>query len=535
MKNRLVSPASLLVISSIVVRVIVYFLLPVSDDLGRYGNTSALYISALTEHFGDYLSFTTNIPPATFIIDAFVFAVTGAKTAISIRAILILVSLLDVIAILLLFRTANRLGAGQRTSFFIMLLFSIALIPFELWRDGMHYDHLTFFFTSFFAWALVKLVKKPDTGNMLWLSFTGALLVSQSATNSAIVPVSVLLILFFLYLPKKQFGKLFFAIFISLLLPAVVLIIISRKNKAEGQEGLTSNKAGPAMMMVVQRAYKYDVVKVRQAAQDAGAPNWWLWTYDHATPPVDSVTGKQAEHWINLAQAFGICFFTPDGRSNNNPWQFNFNPLSQYLQQNGHTTLLTFVKADADDAVHKPYRFAGFSFELSPRWIGVYGDISKKIFFTTIKKNPLGMGKAFIEQQGIFSLYGPLFLYNTTQVKQSLLARSGLRTLHDPLPLQPLFVMTTLLYALLIFITYLLVLLNIPLTIWKLLKNARSGKKTGVINHFLLLSIPVLCIAGVYSCLVGGENDRYFIQGVPYLILLTTCLPAWFSGKLAKI
>jgi hypothetical protein len=233
----------------------------------------------------------------------------------------------------------------------------------------------------------------------------------------------------------------------ALILPLSVLFMVGKKNKQGGQESLTSNKAGPAMMMVVQRAYGYDAAKVRQLAKESGAPDWYIWTYDHATPGYDSSTGKPAEGWMNLAQAFGICFYSDSGKGKG-PWQFYFDPLIHYLEQNGPQNILPAVKADAEDAVSKPYRFAGFAPELSPRWIGVYGQVSQQIFYSAIKKNPLGMLRSFLVQQGIFSIYGPLFPYNTTQSKPSLLARSGLRTEKDKLPLQPLFVVTTILFLL---------------------------------------------------------------------------------------
>jgi hypothetical protein len=531
-KRKFSSHLSILVVGSILLRLVVYLTLPVSDDFGRYSNSGSLYFSALTEHFGDYLLFTTNIPPATFIIHAFVLTVADAKTAMNVQAFLILVFVLNITAVALLYNSAKRIGASQKLTFFVMLIFSVALIPFELWRAGMHYDHLTLFFTSFFLWALVRLITDESSySNMFLVSLSGALLVSQSAASSAIVPFSILVILCFLYLSKKQFLKLGYAVLITLLLPVTVFILISNKNRTAAQEGLTSNKAGPAMMMVVQRAYRYDAVKLREMMKENNAPAWYLWTYDHARPPVDSVTGKEAEGWINLSQAFGICFFSADGKAKKNTWQFDFDPLIQYLRANGYQKEAKIAEDDAGDALQKPYRFAGFSPELSPRWIGVYGEVSKKMFFIALSKNPIGMGKAFAEQQGIFALYGPLFLYGTTQDKASLFARAGLRTLKTQLPLYQLLVPVTLVFALFSFIVYWIVLINIPVTVFQFLKNGKRGRRHQPVSYFLLLSIPVLCIAVVYSCLVGGENDRYFMQATPYLVVLATCLPSWIGYK----
>ncbi len=312
------------------------------------------------------------------------------------------------------------------------------------------------------------------------------------------------------------------SLIVVLILPAIVLIAVSKKNQSAGNESLTSNKGGPAMMMVVQRAYNYDVNRIRNVMKESGAPDWYIWAYDHATPPVDPVTGKPSDGWMNLAQAFGICFY-PSTRENKNVWNYQFDPLLVYLRQNGSIDLAAAVEADSTDAVNKPYRFAGYSPELSPRWIGIYGDVSKKMFFKAIEKNPVGMFRSFFIQQAIFAAYGPLFPYNAIKDKPSLLARSGIRSLRSPIPLQPLFIFAALLFAILGWITYLRVLLNIPEAAIDFFKTKKQQAKVHI-NVFLLLSIPVILLAVVYSCLVGGENDRYFMQATPYIVLLATII-----------
>lgn len=534
MKPRILSPVFLLALWGILLRLLVYLLLPAAKEMAQYPQGDMLFFSALTDHFPEYLRFTSQIPPASFLINAAVLFVFGIKTALHIRAFLLLVFLMDITAVTFLFRAAKKMGANQSLAFLILLLFSTALVPFELWREGMHYDHHTIFFTSLFAWSLVKMIREEGKWqNLFWVSLTGGLLVTQSAANSLIVPVSVLLILLLVHIPRKQYRKFFVNSFVTLLLPVLALAIISRKNQKEGNESLTSNKGGPAMMMVVQKAYNYDVAKVRSVIQNSGAPEWYLWTYDHATVPTDPFTGNGYDGWINLAQAFGICFFDAPSEFNT-PWSFNFHPLLNHLRQNHLTALVKTVETDSANAVSKPYLFAGYSPELAPGWIAVYGDVSKKIFFYTLLNNPLGMGKAILSQQAVFALYGPLFPYNTTQAKHSLLAYAGLRTVSSPLPLYVLFLAATLIFALLAVTAYLIILCNIPLAVLWFLKIVKSGNTLQPVSAFTLLSIPALGIALIFSCLVGGENDRYFMQATPYIIILMTCLPAWFADLLPK-
>jgi len=529
-KSRLTSPIFFLILGSVILRVIIYLLLPPAKEFEQYADSERLYFSALTEHFSEYFSFTTNIPPASYIINAALLDLVGIKMALHIRAFLILVSIMNIAAIAFLFNAAKKLTSDQRFSFLLISLFSAALIPFELWREGMHYDHFTLFFTSLFAWSLVRLIKDENSFfNTVMVSIAGALLVSQSAVNSVVVPASIFAILAFLYMPAKQYKKLALSLVITLFLPLVLLVAISKKNQNGGNESLTSNKGGPAMMMVVQRAYNYDVEKVRAVMKESDAPEWYLWTYDHATAPVDPSTFKPYPGWMNLSQAFGICFFdTPN--AGNAPWSFNFQALLNNLRQNGPEELLQAVAADSADAASRPYLFAGYSPELSPRWIGIYGEFSKKIFFKTIVKNPLRMLKVFVIQQGIFAVYGPLFPYNTIHSGPSFLARDGLRTLQDKIPLHSVFSFVAFVFAIIAWVTYAIILLNIPVSIWKFL----SGRGSLGANYFLLLSFPALMLAIVFSCLVGGENDRYFMQVTPYIVVLAACLPEWFKNLKRK-
>ncbi|MBV9988352.1 MAG: hypothetical protein JO301_11790, partial [Chitinophagaceae bacterium] len=346
------------------------------------------------------------------------------------------------------------------------------------------------------------------------------------AVSAGIVPASLLLCSAFIYLPGKRWRSFFMNTLVMVALPVVVLLVISQKNRRSGTgEALTSNKGGPAMMMVVQRAYNYDTVRIRKAIADE--PGWYLWAYDHATVPINEQTGSPYENWLNLSQAFGICFFGAQKDSGIGIWRFNFSPLLNYLRNSGPAALIDPVRQDSADALIRPYRFAGYSPELNPRWIGIYGDVSKKIYFKTIIREPLGMLRAFVVQQAIFAAYGPLFPLNTTQNKPGLLVRSGLRTSKDPLPLGALLVVICVLFAVMSWITYAIVLLNLLLLFFRIW----TKKLIRFSMEFSLFSIPLLLIAIVFSCLVGGENDRYFMQAAPYITILAALLPASLDQK----
>jgi hypothetical protein len=319
-------------------------------------------------------------------------------------------------------------------------------------------------------------------------------------------------------------GKLLLALSI----PVLVFIIISKKNTGVGQEALTSNKGGPAMMMVVQRAYGYDSIRTRQAVVDCNVPEFYLWTYDHASHATDKISRKDDHLFFLLSQAFGICYYDEKQVDITGPYGFDFRSLLQHLREtNAEASMIRLVEQDSVDAWHSTYRFAGYGPSLTPRWIGIYGDVSKKIYFKTLLRNPAGMLKSFAIQQGIFSIYGPLFPYNVMRKDPNLLVRSGLRTLPTPIPGDPFFAVATLLYALLAWITYGAALIGIPVWLWLTWRKRKDIPEVVVAtaNPFFLVSIPVLLVALVFSCLVGGENDRYFMQVSPYIIFLAALLP----------
>jgi hypothetical protein len=528
-KNNVASAFIVLLLWSILLRVIVYALLPPARELEAYG-TKGIFFSALTDHFGAYFSNVTYIPPVSYLLTASVFWVFGIQGALHIHAFILLAAVMNVSAVMFLFSAAKKTGASIKVSLVLLCLFSAVLVPFELWREGLHYDHHTIFFVSFFAWALVNLVhKKNSYAGMVWVSLAGALLVSQSAVNSAIVPFSVVLILATVYVPSRQFKKLVAALVIGLFLPAAALLMISKKNQKVGGEMLTSNKGGPAMMMVVQRAYNYDTARIRAAVKESGAPGWYIWAYDHAAFKNDTITGQPANLMYTLSQAFGDCFSTTGPLEKVGPYGFDFHPLLMRLREDSSLLKSTrLVESDSIDALHQPYRMSGYSPELTPRWIGVYGNISKKIFFKTLVKNPGGMIKAFIIQQGIFSVYGPLFPYNTMKKETNLLVRAGLRSLPSKIPLDPLFSVFVLIFACIGWITYAAALIVTVLSFIHWIRKRNATTAVSQKTYFLSLSIPVILTAGVFSCLVGGENDRYFMQLTPYIILLAICLPGLY-------
>jgi hypothetical protein len=530
-QNKKFSAAAWLLLWSIGLRLIVYFLLPPAKEIDAYDYTDQVYFSALTERFNDYIFHITFIPPASYIINAAVFMVLGIQTALHIRGFIILVFLMHTVAVMLLYDAVKKTGTNNRYSFILLCIFSAILVPFALWRESMHYDVHTIFFAAFFAWSLVRLMQNSNSySSLFWVSISAGLLVSQSAVNSAIAPVTILLVLLALYLPLKQFRKLGTALVITLILPVAILFAISKKNQVVGEEALTSNKAGPAMMMVVQRAYNYDTAKIRSAIIACKVPEWYLWTYDHASGAHDKKTGEFDKLFFTLSQAFGICYYDENLVGKQNIFGFDFHPLLNQLRTDSSLQSYTkMAEEDSVDALYKPYRLAGYSPSLSPRWIGVYGKVSQKIFYKTLLRNPVGMIRSFIIQQGIYSIYGPLFPFNIMRTETNILVRSGLRTLTGKMPLDPMFALFALVFAVISWIIYAISIINIPLSALQLARSKISFIKDLPKNYFLLISIPLILNALVYSCLVGGENDRYFMQVTPYIILLAALLPGLYK------
>lgn len=508
---------------SLLSRLVVYLALPPTEPYTSLHPSVPLYFDDLQNHFWDYIRFTASKPPMPHILNALVVKVAGARLAYESRLFLVQLSLLDITALGLIFHAAIMLRIRNTIAFTGVLLYSLTLIPFELWRGSYFYDQMTTFFTAFFAYAIVRCLLSEKRRFVLLLAISGALLVFQSAVNLPVIPMTMAILSGYKYftgLPGKIVLRRLSAALLGI---ALVTAVCRLKNSGRGETTITSNEGGAALMMVVQKSLGYDTEAVRRLIQDSHVPAWYLWCYDHPSSPVDG-KGVPYEGWETLARAFGIC--SPWTTLKDHSWPFDFTILDAYLAGTGQTEFLPTVRADMRDMQEHRHLFAGFAHEFEPRWTGVYGSVSYKVALNGLRTNPLGFLKAFKDLQFLFAHYGPYF------------PRTVMNEMPPgSVPAIRFFDFVTTVFGWILGVAYHgLYIFLIAASGW-MIHLGRRGPQADMklfltgIAPALILSVPLICLSVIFSTLVGGENDRYFIQIYPYLVLLT----AWAAERLVPL
>jgi hypothetical protein len=499
------------------VRVLVYSKLPSPDAVPP---NWTLYFEALRKHFFEYIYFTTLKPPLSHLINALPLWLFGPVMTYESRYFLIIAFLLDTLAVWLVYLAAKNLKIRDGLAFIIALFYSMAIIPLELWRNGLMYDHHTIFFTALFIYACCRMLNSQKLNNLLFVSVSGALLLWQSTANVAVVPVTAgAAILLTLKKDSFKFLRLLKKGGIVLGGPILAAALLIGKNYLVSGTPTTSNGLGPGVMMIVQRALEYQIDKVRTLAIESGVPDWWLWCYDHPTAPTDP-DGKPYPNWEYVPMVYGYC--TPWTKLSDASWPFDFSPLYKYLFETGQLKLAKIVEKDMNDMQKRKYLFAGYSPETCQRWISQYGNESVKLYKRLLMKNRRRYIWAVKQIYEIYVLKGSKFLSRLT---------TELRT--EPIPAQQTFLAITKIFGAFMLISYIsvflcfgmfifnvivLLFLFIVLAIIKKRRNVRTWLLP--MRAFVLLSIPIILSSIIFTITVGGENDRYLLQSTPYLVLI---------------
>lgn len=513
----------LLLVSSIARALIYFSLFP--KEIQGVSPLSKLYYEALRYHLFDYLWYTTNIPPVTHILNAFIFLFFKPEIAFGKLIFLDLIFILDICAVCLLYAAACRFRIFKATSFFIALFYSFTIIPFELWRFGHHYDHHTIFFTILYIYSLTRIISQASIINAVLMSFSGALLIAQSSVNSIVVPIVSLALVFPLW-PKLNFRGVVKRVGLVLSGPVIILFLISSKNYLVASSFVTSTKSGPAMMMFVRSALSYDNEKIVKLAQKVGVPEWYFHCFNNAVPPPD-VTPDNPNYpgWLRLAKDFGICYpWAPSTWTNieAQSWPFDFGPLKEYLHKIGEYKIEKLVDQDIYDMHYRKYLFAGYSPELSPRWIGVYGQVSTRIGCWLLLHEPAVYFKNIVStHNNLYYGAGPYFFRRTLYSR-----KHNVSTLSKPILGEKSFYVITTVFGRLARFTYFFIPCYFILAAILFLLSKKgyykpiAAKIRANFYTFFFLACPVILASLIFSMTADNENDRYFVQVTPYVVLL---------------
>lgn len=527
-QNKFYIYSLILIAISALLRAGIYIFLIYSKGQQGVSPSDLLYYEALRYHFIDYLWYQSNIPPLSHVLNTIVFFIFKPEIAYGKFIFLILVFVLDIWAMYLLYSAACKFKINRTTAFLVTLFFSISIMPFEIWRFGGLYDHHTIFFVILFIYAISRFYSDANTKNAILISLGGALLIAQSSVSSIVVPI-VLVAVVILLNRRLDFRRLVEIMGIVLIGPIVVLFLICSKNYFVGGSFVTSTKSGPAMMMFVRSALGKDNRKIEKLIKDAGAPGWYLECFNNSVlPPFIKQDNPNYRGWLNLARDFGICFpWAPETWvkiREAESWPFDFEPLLVRIRKYDEPFIEKMILADINDMKNRKYLLSGYCPELSPRWIGIYGRVSMRLGRWLFFHEPLIYLKNAILTQGFFFVRGTYFFRRTLYSNKY---PSSFSTLHGPMLGEKFFYAITTVFEWIVRLIYILMfvypifILKYFLSKKKMLPEKVRNKIVKGYTIFLIVATPAVLNSLMFSVTASVENDRYFVQITPYLMLIT--------------
>lgn len=516
-----------LLISSIGVRMLVYLSLQGSWEWKPTDNGS-LYVEALQLHLSRYIWEATVIPPVTYLLHAAVYAF-GGKFATERGLFLLLVFLMDSIAVYLIYLAACRMHVIRGLAFVVCAFYSLALVPFELWRSGFHYDQYTTFFTALFIFACSRLLTGKSSRDAWLAAIAGSLLVLQSAVSAYVVPAVALVVLLH---SAWWRSKLFREGAKVLVLPIAVHFFLVAKTSIVKGTFAVSTKAGSNMTTLVHAALENQTEEVRWLLLEAKVPHWYLWCFDH--PDVPPIPNPIYNAGAFGARLYGICYPQSSGVESGR-WPYDFTPLYEYLKSSGETRLAEVVAIDIMNARQRPYLLAGFGPSTSARWNAAYG----RVTFLLVKQLALHypykyLRRVFKQYIFDFSMYGPNFPSRVLRPKDqevrlwSYGAQSGLRSISTRFFLEPVFsavakqfrwVAGLTNFGVLGVFLIVLVLRGYQFIGWLRRESAVTRRDDDLWSAFSFVGVSVVLLSGIFAVATGSEHDRLFMQIVPYLMV----------------
>lgn len=480
------------------------------------------YPTALRDHFLAFVWTNSVAPPLNYVINWLTVALWGPDRVASHLGYLTVNLALGVVTTALMFRAMVVARVNGLVAWGLALATSAALIPLEFWRANTpidHYDHHTPVLAALLAYACALVARDGfTTRSVRWGAVAGGLFVLQSSAAAYFVPVLLALIVVFQWIGGGRRQPGFYKLAAIFVLPALLGVGgLAVRNRINSGIFAPGTKGGAALMMFLQSTLKYDNAKLRAVIVESGAPDWYLWCFDH--PQVPSGSGPE---WAHLSRAFGTCMpFSGTPGVAGQPWPFDFSPLVQELSRRQHTDLVRRVEQDQVDAVSRQYVLVGLSPELSPRWISIYGQVSQRVFLHFVRtQQPIYLAELQRAYRENYFGQGPEFLARTADdlLTQGFEFRPLLfRYDRFLFPAILRASMRALPWALLVSFVLAVVLTLLPRR-WVGERVPSRWRESWTL--YVWLGVPIAACALLYSGAVAVENDRYFVQSIPYLVVV---------------
>lgn len=494
-----------------VARLLVFILVPV-DALPQ----ATRYLDALREHLGQYVLTNTYRPPLTYVIHGLIAATFGSANAAS-AATLLVTFVFGVVTTCLTYLSAISFRAHPLIALALAGLFSLGLIPFELWRGGAHYDHHTPVLAALFTYACARSLGRATRSNLVLLGVAGTLFVLQSPSALYVVPATVVAVGIAWSVMRRPRAVLAWLAIFSLAMPLVVGGLLIAKNRAEAGISATGNQSGSTLLIFVQDALRAEPGAAASLVADTDVTAWFRWCYDRPVPPPGS---QRDPTWDILARAYGVCSRWTD--PSDELWPFDLRPLLEVVRAEGATGVAGLLERDIVDMRERRWLYEGFSAEQTSRWTGAYGNEAPRIALRLVLTRPFSAARSAALSQARYAFRGPLLSHRTLAPP----SENGMRTLPGALPVEPLFQVVTLTLALVLGLTY----LALPFALGILTLRGRRGPDARDRSAVLgVLAAPVWLLAGIFT-IATWDVDRYFMQSTPYLLVVAALLATWILG-----
>ncbi len=512
----------LLIALSIILRIVIYATLPL-DPAGIDPET-VLRFDALRNHLGEVFWLSTIKAPLNFLFSALIVNIFDNSSILNYHPFIVVLFVFDSISIFFIYLAGVRLTRQTVAPFIIMILFSLVLIPFELLKEGQVLDQPIVFFTGLFIYCYVRAFQENDVRSWTSLSMAGSLFILQSTAAAVIVPFSIGLLSICRVVEVSRWQKMLKKIIAINFLPIFFVLLLCLKNFYLGSFFSPSNLGGIGRgQFTYVTMLKGDMDYVRSMLVKNKVPDWYLWCFDHSVPPWAS--------WKPYAYAGGMCF-PHQPVYGKGCWPFNLQPLYDYLVSHHNIKEAEIVKKDLEDTCNRPYVFANWQPMMSLRWSGYYAEITQKIALQIALDRPDDFIRAYNSRVDLYTGEGPKFFrihpgWTATSYvfRDSILMQSFIFPLYEGLISAAYQISSLVIFCLIAifigkFIWRVFRKKNSPFFTLKFLLTSERNNKIIFFNFFLMIKLMTL----IYCSGAGFEQERYYVQIVPYLLIFITLI-----------
>ena len=488
------------------------------------------YLEALENHLLEYILKTGMKPPMMYFFQGLLTKTFGAEFVLSQHLMLISVIILDFLSFIMLFYVLIVTKSSLSKTIVIVLFYSFYQIPLEFWKLGTHYDSFSLFFNILFIFTIIIFLNNQKTSNGILMSIAGSFLISYGSVFSMVVPITIIVCLFFTQLNYFKFKYFIKLCIFCLILPVITISTICIKNYVYRDIFAPSTFGGVALMLTTMRTVDRNIIKGNKIVEKSIASDWYKWCWKNAdrflpkewkddyVAVVNNKVFGQCVKFVPLKETVMISTAHQAHNSHLNDkdlWPLDISELKKYLTLSNAKIPLDAVNKDIDIMINKKYLIHGTTPELSFHWTDLYGKEGSKIFWEDLFLNPSRYLITFSKLFKEFTIDGSQFPLILTQFNER--SNFFLNQFSNTFFKNTLRFTGNLIQLILVitFLSYIYLFFKCLLSIAK--------KNNKILNSYnikcIIFGCPAILLTILYSTIVGEENSRYLIYALPYFIM----------------